>query len=54
MEGPKEKMEDAVQTVEQGDSEVTPFAALGGVTVVVLGVAGILAAILVVVWLVLL
>ena len=53
MEGPKEKLADAVETVDEGSSEATPFVALGGVTVVVLGVVGVLVAIMVVLWLIL-
>ena len=54
MEGPKEKLDEVVQTVDEGSSDVTPLAALGGVTVVVLGVAGLLAAIVLVLWFVVL
>ena len=53
MEGPKEKLVEAVETVDEGRSEVTPFAALGGVTVVVFGAVGLLIALVLVLWLVL-
>ena len=50
VDDPREKVDEAQRTVARGRWEGTPFAALGGVGVVALGVAGALAAIVLVVW----
>ena len=50
VDDPREKVDEAQRTVARGRWEGTPFAALGGVGVVALGVAGTLAAIVLVVW----
>jgi hypothetical protein len=53
MDDRKDELERAHRRVARGRSQATPFAALGGVMVVALGLAGVVVAIALVLWLVL-